>query len=69
MAKHYQNPVVMYDPKRWSPDAQLRFAKFNVLVNSILPVWLLHILNASKSIRDYRAAEKARMERLKGKRK
>jgi hypothetical protein len=69
MAKHYQNPVVMYDPKRWSEKAQLRFAKFNVLVNFILPVRLLHLLDASKSSRDYRAAQKSWAKKIEGKNK
>ena len=65
MAKTYQNPVVMFDPKRWSPKAQLRFMRFNVLVNHILPGRLLHLLDASKASRDWRRKEFERQVRIK----
>lgn len=61
MAKHYQNPVVMFDPKRWSRPAQRRFMEFNIFVNRLLPVRLLHVLNASKSSREWRAKEAERL--------
>lgn len=60
MAKQYQNPVVMFDPKRWSIRAQFRFMKFNILVNRVLPERLLHLLNASKSSREWRRKEAVR---------
>ncbi|MNK33297.1 hypothetical protein D3C87_517770 [compost metagenome] len=65
MAKTYQNPVVMFDPKRWSIPTQLRFMKFNIFVNRILPERLLHVLNASKSSRDWRRKEAERIAKRK----
>jgi hypothetical protein len=67
--RKYENPVIMFDPAKWSDQTKLRFMKFNVLVNYILPVWLLHRLNASKSIQERRAAEKERQRKLREKQK
>lgn len=65
--RKYENPVIMFDPAKWSDPAQLRFMRFNILVNYVLPVWLLHRLNASKSIREWRVAELARQAKRKEK--
>lgn len=69
MARKYENPIVMFDPTKWSDQAQLRFMKFNVLANRVLPVRLLHILNASKASRDWRQKEAERLAKRKDKSK
>lgn len=60
MAKHYQNPIVTFDPVKWSEEAQFRFMKFNIFANKILPCWLLNMLNSSPASRAYKMKEKTK---------
>lgn len=68
MASRYQNPVIMFDPNRWSQETQIRFMKLNIFLNIILPEWLLHHANACKSSREYRQREAERIEKRKAQR-
>lgn len=65
----YENPVVMFDPAKWSDQTQMIFMKFNVFVNFVLPVRLLHLLDASKSSRDWRRKEAERKAKREEKQK